>query len=75
MEKQLADKAKEHEDKLEAVEKEKVEMQDRYCEESYPTLICRHIKEVGTIQLKIQESDDKAKTDLDVQVGLMYCLC
>jgi len=50
-------------------------MQDRYCEESYPTLICGHIKEVETIQLKIQESDVKAKTDMDVQVGLMYCLC
>ena len=29
LEKQLADKAKEHEEKLEANEKEKVEMQDR----------------------------------------------
>jgi hypothetical protein len=30
LEKQLADKAKEHEEKFDVIEKEKVEMQDRY---------------------------------------------
>jgi hypothetical protein len=36
----------------------------------HQVFIYRHVKEVETIQAKIQESEEKAKTGLDIQVGL-----
>jgi hypothetical protein len=47
-------------------------MQDRYVLRVYQVLIYRHAKEVEAIQLKIQESEEKAKKDLEVQVRLIY---
>jgi hypothetical protein len=32
----------------------------------------RHTKEVEAVKLKIQEGDEKAKNDLEVQVGLNW---
>ena len=35
-------------------------------------LMCRHAKEVEAIQSKIHEGEEKAKNDLEVQVGVHW---
>jgi hypothetical protein len=32
----------------------------------------RHGKEIGAIQIKLDEGEQKAKSELEVQVGVMY---